>query len=179
MSDRNLAKVPPRVSSTPDSPKSLRAPLLPGNRRTVTSYRGPDDRPRTVDLAQLDRDLLQALADGPRGKWELQPILEMSEDVIGRQLRQLRARGLVKIIGRQLARRKWALVSYQAPAYVQGQVPQHPDALTAITSAKPTASRGSWWVGLGREQFQEACTRVAQTAVAASSSRTAGKGGGV
>jgi hypothetical protein len=157
MSLEKIAKSPARVSSTPDSPKSLRSPLLPGNRRTVSSYRGPDDRPRTVDLAQLDRDLLQALADGPRGKWELQPILEMSEAVIGRQLRGLRARGLVKVIGRQLARRKWALVSYQAPAYVQGQAPVHPDALTAITSAKPI-SRGSWWTD--------------------PAFRTAGKGGG-
>ncbi len=144
MSFSNVAKSPALVSSKPDSPKSLRAPLLPGNRRSTTSYRGVDDRPRTVDLDQLDRDLLQALEHKPLGKWELREALHVAEAVIGRQLRGLRARGLVKIIGRQLARRKWALVSYQAPAYVQGQAPVHPDALTAITSAKPT-SRGSWW----------------------------------
>jgi hypothetical protein len=158
MSLEKIAKSPPRVSSTPDSPKSLRSPLLPGNRRSPTvTYRGVDDQRVSIDLDQLDRDLLQALAAKPLGKWELREALHVAEAVIGRQLRGLRARGLVKIIGRQLARRKWALVSYQAPAYVQGQVPTHPDALTAITRAKPE-SRGSWWTD--------------------PAFRTAGKGGG-
>lgn len=108
--------------------------------------------------AQLRRDLLAALQDGPLMKWELREQLHISETIIVRQLRRLRLEGHVKVVGKILDKRAWALTSWIRPV----PVPQTTYADAAATVAKkPKGPTESWWAtpGMTREEFSEARRR--------------------
>jgi hypothetical protein len=109
--------------------------------------------------AALRRDLLAALADGPLMKWELREKLHISETIIVRQLRRLRLEGHVKVVGKILDKRAWALTTWIRPV----PVPQttYADAAAAAVTKKPKGPKESWWAtpGMTREDFIEARRR--------------------
>ncbi len=117
----------------------------------------------TRDHDELQLQILAALADGPKAKWELRTALHVEERILYGQLRMLRARGAVKVVGRRLVARQWALVTWQPPAHPKGQAPRHPNAETAIRMPKPTPAKDSWWTrpDLSRAAFQERARRGA------------------
>ena len=148
---------------------SPRGPTLPGaDRHATTTYRDPQDRVVTIDHAALQTQILAALAEGPRAKWELRATLHIAEAVIARELRVLRTQHTVKITGRQQTAIKWALASWQpAPSPAKGHVPDVPDAQTVVREKKPTPPADeSWWTrpDLTRAQFQARALKGADVA---------------
>lgn len=137
-----------------------RGPVLPGTLRTVT-YRDPDDRRVVADREGLRQRILEALAPGPRAKDELRAQLHVAEQVIYRELQVLRRHGQVKVVGRRLNGRRWALPTWQPPASTTWS-PAPEDTKPHLTP-KPAPSRESWWTrrDLSREQFQERARRGA------------------
>lgn len=142
-----------------------RGPTLPGTDRRATitlRAREPGDPTVTIDRAQLAQDILRSLAAGPLMKWQIREALHVNEGVILRVLMDLRQQGQVKVVGRNLDKRAWALRQWQPPLRPQGQTPAVPDASTAIREKKPPPVADSWWTRpLTREQFQERATKGA------------------
>ncbi len=80
--------------------------LQPGDAPTNASrWSSPD----------LQREILKLLATEPRYKWTLRDRLCTAEARIFKELLALRKAGKVKLVGRPLDKRQWALVSYQDP----------------------------------------------------------------
>jgi hypothetical protein len=139
---------------------TVRHPRLPGTARASattahyarddTSARGrrPDARElerRAVALRSLRDPILCLLAVRPYTKWELHEQLHVADALVYRALQQLRDAGQVKVIGRRLAQRRWALRTYQPPAaWPRGQAPTHADAMTVIVAPRPRPT-SSWW----------------------------------
>lgn len=113
---------------------------IPGTPPT-RSRRQFDDEPVSIDTDRLSGDILAALADGPLMKWELRERLHVNEVAILRQLQRLRDDGLVKVIGKVLDKRAWALSSWTQPAAAAvSAYKTHPG---RPPTAKPPLD--SWW----------------------------------
>jgi len=127
----------------------VRSPKLPGtSARPGDTYRDPADQLVVVDHVAIQNAILLALQPAPRQKWQLREALHIPETVIYRELQALRLRGVVKVVGKRLTDRQWALASYQPPRI--------PDAQTVIAqphAAKPPAPTTSWWTSASREGF--------------------------
>jgi hypothetical protein len=124
-------------------------PKLPGT-PTRRARRQVDDEPAAIDRAQLACDLLTALEAGPLMKWELRERLHINEGIIFRALKKLKADGHVKIVGKVLDKRAWALVSWQRP------VVEPVSAFKAsLGYLKPKGPTDSWWAtpNLSWEEF--------------------------
>jgi hypothetical protein len=102
-------------------------------RRTVTlpARRSPD---------AFDRAILEHLDAGPLMKWELREALHEPETQVYRRLSALRKAKLVKLVGTQLDKRRWALTSWQEPA--RGTIGCND---TIAIFPKPKAPADSWW----------------------------------
>jgi len=136
--------------------KPLRSPRLPGAVRRGDTYRDPADQLVVLDHVAVQNAILLALQPAPLQKWQLREALHIPETVIYRELQALRTRGVVKVVGKRLTDRQWALVEWQPPRI--------PDAQTVIAhshAAKPPAPTTSWWIGLTREEFQRRATNGA------------------
>jgi hypothetical protein len=74
-------------------------------------------------------------------------------------LRRLRLEGHVKVVGKILDKRAWALTTWIRPV----PVPQttYADAAAAAVAKKPKGPKESWWAkpGMTREAFSEARRR--------------------
>lgn len=136
------------ASSSPqtDRPRLRPGPTLPGTRRTPhpPPYRDPDDprRPPTNHATLRARILLQ-LVEGPQSKAQLHRALLVAESVIYRQLTILRTHGVVKVVGRRLLVRQWALAPWQPPA----ETIAAPPTLQTVIAPKPVEKPAtcSWW----------------------------------
>jgi hypothetical protein len=128
-------------------------PKVPGTPAGPRSRRQFDDEPIVIDRAQLSRDLLTALADGPLMKWQLRDRLHVNEGVIFRTLKKLRAEGHVKVVGKVADKRAWALTTWQRPV----STPVRAGTMTVVLPKKPKGPAESWWAipNLSREEFSE------------------------
>ena len=135
----------------------MRHPRLPGTGRAsaTTTRDDASARGRRPDARELERRAvaLQALADPilcllavrPYTKWELHEQLHVADALVYRALQQLRDAGQVKVIGRRLAQRRWALRTYQPPpTWPRGQAPTQADAQTVIVAPRRPPT-DSWW----------------------------------
>lgn len=136
-------------------------PKLPGETRRTVKYRDPEDRIIDVDRADVRRRILVALAAGPLMKWEVRERLHLNETLIKAELKRMKADGLVKVVGKVLDKRAWALRTWQPP--LAPSAPPYPNDDTAIRDKKPAPAADSWWTRptLSRAQFQERARRRA------------------
>jgi DNA-binding Lrp family transcriptional regulator len=113
-------------------------------------------------VEDLDRAILEALADEPLAKWELRDRLHEPEHAVYKRLQALRDEGVVKPVGKRLAQRRWALASWQQPA-----PPVHrttfEDESTAVAARKPKPSTDSWWAKHAAPEAREDFMRAAAT----------------
>lgn len=129
------------------------------------TYTGPADQVVVVDRAVVQSQILAALFAGPLMKWQLRAALHVPEEIIYRELLTLRDRGQVKVVGRALDKRAWALVNWR-------QAPIVPDTQT-ITIAKPISQaappKESWWTRSDlvedRKAFQRRAVSGAETSL--------------
>lgn len=126
---------------------------LPGERSLARST-VDEARPDPIDPTQLRRDLLNALADGPVMKWQLHERLQVNEAAVYQQLQVLKAQRLVKVVGKKLDKRGWALVSWQPPVISEARARALADVDREQATKGPS---GSWWARpMSREEFRSA-----------------------
>lgn len=138
-----------------------RLPNQPERRRVPRLVEEPDDLQPTPSQ-RTDRQLDDAILHALRGddgelvslaKWELRQMLHENEYRIVRRLQQLRDAGLVKVIGRKTDKRRWALKEFKV------HEPSLPPGGEGEKSLPPRygelAPKTSWWLDLGREDFQK------------------------
>lgn len=106
--------------------------------------RGPQPRESDISLlsrpmATLKAEILVLLEPGPRMKWQLRQTLHEPDVAILKALKELQAERQVKVVGKVLDKRAWALYAWKAPANVP-----NPNARTAVTP-KPAPPAESWW----------------------------------
>jgi hypothetical protein len=136
-------------------------PKLPGTPKPRPIVDVDATHPTSIDAAaQLRRDLLAALQYGPRMKWELREQLHVPETIIVRQLRRLRIEGHVKVVGKVLDKRGWALKDWQRPTPTERYGPLSLSR-TGEAPKKSKAPTESWWAkpGITREDFNQALQR--------------------
>lgn len=129
-----------------------RAPQLPLHTVERVRYRDRPDQIVVVDRVVVQAQILAALAGGPRMKWQLREQLHVPETIIYRELQTLRGRGQVKVVGKRLTDRAWALVDWQAP--IVRDTPPVSVSQGRLPNPAPTTS---WWTDpdLTREGFQQ------------------------
>lgn len=93
--------------------------------------------------AQLEVAILDALAAGPLMKWELRERLHEPEPAIYKHLLALKAARQIKVVGRCLDKRAWALTTWQA-ADPKRQFNPAPTPKPRPKAEKPKAP-DSWW----------------------------------
>lgn len=97
--------------------------------------------------AALDAAILEQLATGPLMKWQLRQALHEPETYLLKRLQALKAAGQVKVVGKLLDKRAWALTTWTAPVPTEQRI-----SLGRPKAAPPSTS---WWLDLPREQFAE------------------------
>lgn len=105
--------------------------------------------------AALEVAILDLLADQPRAKWEIREALHEPESYVLKHLQALKRAGQIKVIGKILDQRKWALVSWQepAPTPVPRKAPTHVKLTKHSTlrapherpPSEPMPKQASWW----------------------------------
>lgn len=109
----------------------------------------PDDetigRP-SREPAALDAAILEQLADGPLMKWQLREALHEPESYLLKRLTSLKAAGQVKVVGKLLDKRAWALTTWTS-----APVPTDQRVSLGRPPAPPPST--SWWIGTSREEF--------------------------
>jgi hypothetical protein len=112
--------------------------------------------------AALDAAILEQLAGGPLMKWQLREALHEPESYLLKRLTSLKAAGRIKVVGKMLDKRAWALATWSAP-----MPPGQRMSLGRPPAPKPSTS---WWIGASREEF--AASVKERHAVATSASVT-------
>lgn len=102
--------------------------------------------------AELDAAILRILANGPQMKWQLVLTLDESDGRMSRQLRFLKDTQQVKVLGKGMRDRTWALLSWQPTdpeRKFNGQVVRRH--APPVKAPPPTES---WWTKVDRTDFQ-------------------------
>lgn len=161
---------PHRRRDVSRSARSTRVTIAPPDRHRRRSFPRPQGTPAprssragdvepivSINMDTLDREILAALADGPLMKWEIRERVHVDEQIIFRQLKKLKAAGKVKVTGKVLDKRAWALIGWQRPVAAPASgFATHP-------GRRPTAKgpSTSWWAtpGLTRADFNQQLQR--------------------
>jgi len=114
---------------------------------------------RQRDPETLTSDILALLAasSAPLMKWQIRETLHEPEDYIMRRLQALRKLGQVKVVGKNLDRRAWALASWRPSAVEAEDMRQALEAKRRPAPGMPAkVPLRSWWLVPASEFSQAA-----------------------
>lgn len=150
----------PRPNGTPKRAKASAVEVAPPV-NDDDQIGQPNRSPAALEVA-----ILELLEPGPQFKWAIREALHEPEPYLVKHLKILRRAGMVKVVGKILDKRQWALESWQ------GGPPETKTAPVHVTVTKTSKLRAapcrpasatirkdehphSWWVAAPREHFTQ------------------------